>query len=215
MRTLTGDDQAGEDCTTDSAPEPGDAAGAEERPALRVVQARRASSTAEVVEPVAPEVAPPQIQCDAWAWALSHRREDGSLPSGQEIAEQFGRKPRWGRLSRSVSGSRRAACGIAVARDDRRRSALTTESHDSSGRPRPRCRPRRDGCGSIPPARARCRQESRADRRCHCSIRSGIAARTNSWNSRICSRRLRAGLSAPVASIPVRAAASISSMASF
>ncbi|MBB4930688.1 hypothetical protein F4561_001508 [Lipingzhangella halophila] len=98
MRTETADDQAEEDHFVDSALEPDDATGAEERPALRVVQARRASSTAEIVETVATEVAPPQIQCDAWAWALANRREDGSLPSGQELAERFGRKPRWGRL---------------------------------------------------------------------------------------------------------------------
>lgn len=82
----------------DSAPGPEDAAGAEERPALRVVPAQGASSMAEIVEPVATEVAPPKVQCDAWEWALAHRRDDGSLPSGQELAEQFGRKPRWGRL---------------------------------------------------------------------------------------------------------------------
>lgn len=28
----------------------------------------------------------------------NHCREDGSLPSGQELSEQFGRKSRWGRL---------------------------------------------------------------------------------------------------------------------
>ncbi|NYI95108.1 hypothetical protein HNR12_001385 [Streptomonospora nanhaiensis] len=40
----------------------------------------------------------PRVQVEAWRWALEHRRPDGSLPSGEEIAAAFGRKPRWGRL---------------------------------------------------------------------------------------------------------------------
>ena len=82
----------------DSALEPEEGASREGQPALRVVQARADSSTVEVVEPVATEVSPPKVQCEAWAWALAQRRADGSLPSGQVLAEQFGRKPRWGRL---------------------------------------------------------------------------------------------------------------------
>jgi hypothetical protein len=38
------------------------------------------------------------LQRQAWQWALAHRAEDGSLPSGREIAEQHGRRERWGRL---------------------------------------------------------------------------------------------------------------------
>ncbi|MBB4934741.1 hypothetical protein F4561_005635 [Lipingzhangella halophila] len=98
VRTQTEDDQAEEDHLANSTPEPEDATGAEEWPALRVVPAQGASSMAEIVEPVATEVALPKVQCDAWAWALAHRREDGSLPTGEELAAQFGRKPRWGRL---------------------------------------------------------------------------------------------------------------------
>ncbi|MDA0565216.1 DUF2637 domain-containing protein [Streptomonospora sp. S1-112] len=40
----------------------------------------------------------PRVQVEAWQWAVEHRRSDGSLPSGEEIAAVFGRKPRWGRL---------------------------------------------------------------------------------------------------------------------
>ncbi|MBB4930667.1 hypothetical protein F4561_001487 [Lipingzhangella halophila] len=43
-------------------------------------------------------VAVPLIQLEAWRWALEHRRDDGSLPTGGEIAAAFGRKQRWGRL---------------------------------------------------------------------------------------------------------------------
>jgi hypothetical protein len=38
------------------------------------------------------------VQRQAWHWAQANRSSDGSLPSGREIAEQFGRHERWGRL---------------------------------------------------------------------------------------------------------------------
>jgi hypothetical protein len=38
------------------------------------------------------------LQRQAWRWALSHRAGDGSLPSGSEIARQYRRRERWGRL---------------------------------------------------------------------------------------------------------------------
>lgn len=38
------------------------------------------------------------LQRQAWHWALTHRTSDGSLPSGREIAGQYGRHDRWGRL---------------------------------------------------------------------------------------------------------------------
>jgi hypothetical protein len=38
------------------------------------------------------------LQRQAWQWALANRAEDGSLPSGREIARQYGRHERWGRL---------------------------------------------------------------------------------------------------------------------
>ena len=42
------------------------------------------------------------LQRQAWQWALAHRADDGSLPTGREIADQYGRHERWGRL---VKGS--------------------------------------------------------------------------------------------------------------
>jgi len=39
-----------------------------------------------------------ELQRQAWHWALAHRAGDGSLPSGREIARQYGRHERWGRL---------------------------------------------------------------------------------------------------------------------
>src|SRR6266516_1015419 len=39
-----------------------------------------------------------EFQRQAWHWALAHRAGDGSLPSGREIARQYGRHERWGRL---------------------------------------------------------------------------------------------------------------------
>jgi hypothetical protein len=38
------------------------------------------------------------LQRQAWQWALAHRASDGSLPSGREIARQYARHERWGRL---------------------------------------------------------------------------------------------------------------------
>jgi hypothetical protein len=35
---------------------------------------------------------------DAWRWAQDNRAEDGSLPSGKDIAQQYDRHERWGRL---------------------------------------------------------------------------------------------------------------------
>jgi hypothetical protein len=39
-----------------------------------------------------------ELQYQAWHWALAHRADDGSLPSGRDIAWQHGRHERWGRL---------------------------------------------------------------------------------------------------------------------
>jgi hypothetical protein len=39
-----------------------------------------------------------ELQRQAWYWALAHRADDGSLPSGGAIARQYGRHERWGRL---------------------------------------------------------------------------------------------------------------------
>jgi hypothetical protein len=41
---------------------------------------------------------PPAIQVRAWRWALGHQKEHGPLPTGDQIATTFGRKPRWSRL---------------------------------------------------------------------------------------------------------------------
>lgn len=38
------------------------------------------------------------VQRRAWQWALAHRRPDGSLPTGTEVAREFQRSERWGRL---------------------------------------------------------------------------------------------------------------------
>jgi hypothetical protein len=43
------------------------------------------------------------LQQRAWCWALANRSRDGSLPSGREIAEQFDRHERWGRLVKRSS----------------------------------------------------------------------------------------------------------------
>jgi hypothetical protein len=39
-----------------------------------------------------------ELQRQAWQWALAHCADDGSLPSGREIAHHYARHERWGRL---------------------------------------------------------------------------------------------------------------------
>jgi hypothetical protein len=38
------------------------------------------------------------LQRQAWQWAQANRLDDGSLPSGRAIADQYGRHERWGRM---------------------------------------------------------------------------------------------------------------------
>ncbi|MDA2806889.1 DUF2637 domain-containing protein [Nocardiopsis suaedae] len=63
-----------------------------DRPRLHVVEA--VDRAAEL--PCATTV--PRLQVEAWQWAQENRGEDGSLPTGREIALRFNRKARWGRL---------------------------------------------------------------------------------------------------------------------
>jgi hypothetical protein len=39
-----------------------------------------------------------ELQLRAWRWAQANRADDGSLPAGRDIARQYGRQERWGRL---------------------------------------------------------------------------------------------------------------------
>src|SRR5699024_7810869 len=71
--------------------------------------------TEEAAEAVSNEVGtvaecqiPPKVQPDAWEWASEIRHPDGSLPTGEQIAARFGRKPRWGRLIKQWGQHRRA-----------------------------------------------------------------------------------------------------------
>ena len=45
---------------------------------------------------------PRELQRQAWVWALANRASDGSLPAGSQIARQYGRRERWGRLVKSA-----------------------------------------------------------------------------------------------------------------
>jgi hypothetical protein len=53
------------------------------------------------------------LRWQAWEWALANRAGDGSLPSGREIARQYGRHERWGRLVK-----RSGAAGELAPRSD-------------------------------------------------------------------------------------------------
>lgn len=57
--------------------------------------------------------APPrELQRKAWRWALANRTCDGTLPAGSEIARQYGRRERWGRLVKSAGMAGEFADGI-------------------------------------------------------------------------------------------------------
>ncbi len=43
-----------------------------------------------------------QLQRQAWQWAATNRLPAGDLPTGEAIAEEFGRSPRWGRLVKNA-----------------------------------------------------------------------------------------------------------------
>jgi hypothetical protein len=45
------------------------------------------------------------LQRAAWRWAQKHRRPDGALPTGADIARAFERSPRWGRLVKSIGST--------------------------------------------------------------------------------------------------------------
>jgi len=57
------------------------------------------------------------LQRQAWQWALANRAGDGALPSGREIARQYGRHERWGRLVK-----RSGAAGETHLRQRRQRT---------------------------------------------------------------------------------------------
>jgi Protein of unknown function (DUF2637) len=43
-----------------------------------------------------------ELRRQAWRWALAHRDQDGTLPSGGAIARAHGRQERWGRLVKNA-----------------------------------------------------------------------------------------------------------------
>jgi hypothetical protein len=51
----------------------------------------------------------------AWEWALANRGPYGQLPSGRMIGEQFGRKERWGRLTKNAGMAGRIQATASAA----------------------------------------------------------------------------------------------------
>jgi Protein of unknown function (DUF2637) len=56
-----------------------------------------------------------ELQVRAWQWALANRSGDGSLPSGREIAGQYGRHERWGRMVKRSGTAGEFAVGSDIA----------------------------------------------------------------------------------------------------
>lgn len=94
-RTQSGSDQPRAD-----AEEPEDSSVEQQKsPHLHVVKAEEAVETELIAaDGTEKERIPPKVQRDAWKWALENRQQDGSLPTGEQIAARFHRKARWGRL---------------------------------------------------------------------------------------------------------------------
>jgi hypothetical protein len=67
------------------------------RSAARACSGKRNQSAMRAIATAMP-VPGRDLQRQAWQWAQAKGGEDGSLPSGREIAHQFGRHERWGRL---------------------------------------------------------------------------------------------------------------------
>lgn len=69
-----------------------------------------------------------ELRRQAWHWALAHRDEDGTLPSGGAIARAHGRQERWGRLVKNA--------GLAGALDPEKAQAprlVTDEERSGAG----------------------------------------------------------------------------------
>jgi hypothetical protein len=90
-----------------------------------------------------------ELQLRAWQWALANRAGDGSLPSGREIAGQYGRHERWGRLVKRSGTAGEFASGNEPANracawpgsGSRRLRANDTAAFTGAGSP-PRSTPR-------------------------------------------------------------------------
>jgi hypothetical protein len=67
-------------------------------PGARHPRARQPGPDGSEERPAGAGGAGRELQRQAWDWALAHRASDGSLPSGREIAVQYRRHERWGRL---------------------------------------------------------------------------------------------------------------------
>jgi Protein of unknown function (DUF2637) len=55
------------------------------------------------------------LRQEALAWAMANRGEDGRLPSGKAIADQFGRHERWGRLVKQHADNAEAVTSTRAA----------------------------------------------------------------------------------------------------
>jgi Protein of unknown function (DUF2637) len=73
-----------------------------------------------------------ELQRQAWHWALAHRNQDGTPPSGEAIARAHGRGERWGRLVKNsgltgVFGSEHAAAPRLVGDDGKTMCVLSRD----------------------------------------------------------------------------------------
>lgn len=79
-------------------------------PGLTLVQA----------SPVSGRAAGRALQRQAWQWAQANRARDGSLPSGKQIADCYGRHERWGRLVKRAGSAGELSRDAEFARQQAR-----------------------------------------------------------------------------------------------
>jgi hypothetical protein len=77
------------------------------------------------------------LQRRAWQWALAHRAGDGSLPSGRQIADQYGRHERWGCLVKraGTAGEFTSQPGEPALRWVELQQATPAQANDNAARP--------------------------------------------------------------------------------
>lgn len=115
-----------------------------------------------------------ELQRPAWLWALAHRAGDGSLPSGQEIARQYGRHERWGRLVK-----RSGTAGQFSSEPGELGLQIVGQQPSSNRKPLPPNTARRSCAASIELARVRI--SSRRDRVSRCGRQSEILWMPGAW----------------------------------
>jgi Protein of unknown function (DUF2637) len=93
------------------------------------------------------------LRRQTWQWALVHRAGDGWLPSGREIARQYGRHERWGRLVKRAGSAGELVVGSEPSEPSLRLvgQQLSTGYGRITPPPAGKQLSRQDRCRNVPP----------------------------------------------------------------